>query len=177
MKLVQYATLLVGLVLLAACASDKSVNPYQTTKASKSLEVPPDLLNDSVKDKITLPTGFKQVDTNTPAVLVEIESVELEGDAGFYWLSVAEPVEKLYPIVKQFWASEGYPLIVDEPILGIMQTEWNYKEEGTNDPDPSFLEGLFSSADYSASQDQFKSRLERSNDGAEYKNIYLPSRN
>ena len=79
-------------------------------------------------------------------------------------MSLSEPVEEVYPIVKQFWASEGYPLIIDEPVLGIMQTEWNYKEEGTNDPDPGFLGGLFKSDDFSASQDQFKSRLERNPD-------------
>ncbi|MFT5504091.1 MAG: outer membrane protein assembly factor BamC, partial [Gammaproteobacteria bacterium] len=58
--------------------------------------------------------------------------------------------------------SEGYPLILEEPLLGIMQTDWNYRDIGTNRPELSFWENLFFINDYSASQDQFKARIEKS---------------
>ena len=67
---------------------------------------------------------------NKVPVLARVESLQLQGSPDFYWLSVDEPVENLYQQVKNFWAFEGFGLIVDEPVIGIMETEWVYKEEG-----------------------------------------------
>ncbi|MGD8348230.1 MAG: outer membrane protein assembly factor BamC, partial [Gammaproteobacteria bacterium] len=75
------------------------------------------------------------------------------------------PVSNLYRLVKSFWASEGYQLVVDEPAIGIMQTEWIYKEEGAERKPDNWFAALFGSSDLSATQDQFRTRIERGADG------------
>ena len=60
--------------------------------------------------------------------MAKVESLRLENQSGLYWLSVEEPVDNLYQVVKNFWASEGYRLVVDEPVIGLMQTEYIYPE-------------------------------------------------
>jgi outer membrane protein assembly factor BamC len=51
--------------------------------------------------------------------------------------------------------------VVDEPVIGVMQTEWVYNKEGTGDEDASFLSKFFEQDELSASQDQFKTRIAR----------------
>jgi len=74
-------------------------------------------------------------------------------------------VDNLYQQVKNFWAFEGYGLVVDEPVIGIMQTEWIYKEEGSSQKNLPWWESLFATEDLSASQDQFRTRIERDESG------------
>jgi len=98
-------------------------------------------------------------------VLANVDSVQLQGSADLYWLSVDGKVEELYQQVKNFWASEGYGLVLDEPIIGIMETEWIYTEEGGDHKSDSWWAALFDSEDLSATQDQFRTRLERDGSG------------
>jgi outer membrane protein assembly factor BamC len=164
MKIIFRGFLTVSFLLLAACASDNTPNPYLSTKVGKNLELPPDLQAKKLESKYALPEGFIQTskEEGVPPVLVAVDSIQLKGGGGFYWLEIEESPEDLFRLVKQFWASEGYPIMLEEPLLGIMQTDWNYLDVGTNRPDLSFWENLFFINDYSASQDQFKARIEKS---------------
>jgi outer membrane protein assembly factor BamC len=164
MKILFRGFLTVSILLLAACASDNSPNPYLSTKVGKNLELPPDLQAEKQESKYALPAGFIQISKEEDAlpVLVAVDSIQLMGGEGFYWLKIEETPEDVYKLIKQFWASEGYPLILEEPLLGIMQTDWNYRDVGTKRPELSFWENIFFINDYSASQDQFKTRIEKS---------------
>ena len=93
-----------------------------------------------------------------------------------YWLSVEEPVENLYQQVKNFWAFEGYGLIVDEPVIGIMQTEWIFTDVGRPENDPSWWDKLWSSGTYASSQNQYKTRIERDPSGQASNRIYIAHR-
>jgi outer membrane protein assembly factor BamC len=109
-------------------------------------------------------------------VLAKVDTLQLQGSGDFYWLSVEEPVANLYQQVKNFWALEGYGLVVDEPVIGIMQTEWIYTEEGGQKKDLSWWQKLLESGDYAASQDQFKTRIERDPTGRVSNRIYIAHR-
>jgi len=50
---------------------------------------------------------------------------------------------------------------MDEPVIGIMQTEWIHNKEGTGDEDKNFLAKFFEQDELSGSQDQFKTRIAR----------------
>jgi outer membrane protein assembly factor BamC len=159
--------LLVLLALLAGCESGLDQR-YLDVSLGKALELPPDLAEFESDSSFDLPDtieGDSGADGKTVPVLARVDSVKLESSADFYWLSVDEKVENLYQLVKNFWASEGFGLVVDEPIIGIMETEWIYTEEGGDQKSDSWWANLFDSEDLSATQDQFRTRLERDASG------------
>ena len=55
------------------------------------------------------------------------------------------------------------------------KTEWVFKEEGKNKPDTNFLLKLFSSDDFSATQNQFRTRIERDTETGKSR-IYITHR-
>jgi len=162
--------IVITLVNLAACSSSSSDLRYLDSRLLPALEVPPDLTTVNTESEFELPAIFsgelKDPESRKKVpVLANVESLKLEGFADFYWLSMAAPVDELYQLVTEFWAYEGFTLTLDEPVIGIMETEWVFKEEGAQKEDQGFFDRLFSSKDLSASQDQFRTRISR--DGAE----------
>lgn len=176
--------LLLALAVFAGgCQSDLDLR-YLDASVGGSLELPPDLIRSEKESNFELPEVFSGDDPSARdrvPVLANVSSLRLEGSQNLYWLSVEEPVDNLYQLVKNFWASEGYRLIVDEPVIGIMQTEWIYKRVGTDENTLNWLERLFGVEDLSAVQDQFKTRIDRgdrgrnriyiAHRGAEYKHV------
>ena len=151
---------------LVACGKSSSQS-YGDSRIQPDLEIPPDLTVEYSNTKLELPSvvsansGATAETGNSIPVLADIQSIKLEGYADFYWLSVDGPVDEIYQLVKKFWKSEGFILKVDEPVIGIMQTEWVYSKEGASDEDKNFLAKFFESDDLSGSQDQFKTRIAR----------------
>ena len=163
MKIARNFVLALLAVLVAACESGYDYR-YGDSSVGKSLELPPDLAGVQVESKFELPTAISGDDETAKdkiPVLARVQSVQLEGSGNFYWLQVEEPVDNLYQLVKNFWAFEGYRLNVDEPVIGMMQTEWVYQSEGKEESG-SWFKSLFTSEDLSATQDQYKTRIERS---------------
>jgi len=177
MRFARLTVLALQVVLLSACSSGDY--RYQDSTLGPPLELPPDLAGSQVESKFELPAVFsgdaEETERNKVPVLAQVESIQLKSNGDMYWLQVEEPVENLYQLVKNFWAAEGYRLDIDEPVIGLMQTEWLYKEEGSQEKSQSWLVGLFTTEDLSASQDQFRSRIERDNAG-NLNRIYIAHR-
>ena len=160
----RFTPLLILVLTLIACETSDTGDRYLDVSLGQPLEVPPDLAKYETESNFDLPGGFAGDDETVRdkvPVLAKVDTLQLQGSGDFYWLSVEEPVENLYQQVKNFWAIEGYGLIVDEPVIGIMQTEWIYRNEGEAQKDLSWWEKIFDNSDYSSSQDQFKTRIER----------------
>jgi len=177
MKLSVKLLMVLTAIQLAACSSGSS-NPYNESRVLADLEIPPDLTVETSDSRVELPSavatdgsvsgGTGNVGSrvsgganNTVPILADTESIKLEGYADFYWLSVLGSVDNTYQLVKKFWASEGYKLILDEPVIGIMQTEWIYHKEGASDEDKNFVSKFFGGDELSGTQDQFKTRISR----------------
>ncbi|MCP4430022.1 MAG: outer membrane protein assembly factor BamC [Gammaproteobacteria bacterium] len=157
--------LIVSLVMLSltACSSDSDLR-YLDTRATVNLEIPPDLTSATLNEKFEIPSNFSaglSETINKIPVLARVDSIRLAGSEDFYWLEVDGEVDNLYQTIKSFWASEGFVLDIDEPVIGIIQTKWVFKEEGVVDEDKGFFADLFSSDDFSTSQDQFRTRISR----------------
>lgn len=164
------------LVLLSACSSGLDKR-YLDVRSEANLELPPDLIANETESEFVLPDGISgdnPKEKSKVPVLAKISSLKVQGSNGFYWLSVEEPVANLYKSVKGFWGSEGYRLTMDEPVIGMMQTEWIYKEVGSTPKASGWFFSLFQSANLAAIQDQFKTRIERSDDGGA--RIYIAHR-
>jgi outer membrane protein assembly factor BamC len=175
----RFTPLLILVLTLIACQASDTGDRYLDTTLGRSLEVPPDLAKYETESNFDLPGSFSgdnQEVRNKVPVLAKVETLQLQGSGDFYWLSVEEPVENLYQQVKNFWAIEGYGLVVDEPVIGIMQTEWIYTNEGDSDEALSWWEKLLETGDFSASQDQFRIRIERDPTGGVGNRIYIAHR-
>lgn len=163
--------------LLTACSSGPDLE-YLGARSAENLQIPPDLTLATLNERFVLPdnissgTGESQ---NKIPVLAQIETLRLEGSGDFYWLAVDGPVDNLYKLIKDFWASEGYVLAVDEPAIGIMQTKWVLSEAGHSDEDESFLDALFGNNDLSAVQDQYRTRIAKDS-GVSSTRIYIAHR-
>jgi outer membrane protein assembly factor BamC len=177
MKFARLTVLVLQVALLVACKSGDF--RYQDSTLGPSLELPPDLAGSEIESKFELPATLSGDKANAERdkvpVLARVYSMLLESNGDMYWLRVEEPVDNLYQLVKNFWAAEGYGLEVDEPVIGLMQTEWIYQEEGGKEDSSSWFGDLFTSEDLSASQDQYRSRIERDNTG-NLNRIYIAHR-
>jgi len=176
-KFYRKTLLLVALTLLAACGGGLDKR-YLDVSINQPLELPPDLSEFETDSSFDLPdsiAGDGQSEAGKVPVLAKVDSVKLESSSDLYWLSIDGTVEDLYQVVKNFWAFEGYGLVTDEPIIGIMETEWIYTQEGGDHEDDSWWASLFDSEDLSATQDQFRTRLERDASG-QGSRIYIAHR-
>jgi len=178
MKLLVVALIILSVMNLAACGGPSTDLQYLDSRVMPDLEVPPDLTLEAVDSKFELPAVFSRDGAGTEngvPVLASVDSITLEGHSDFYWLSIDEPVDNLHQLVKDFWASEGFTLAMDEPAIGVMKTNWVFNKEGAEDEDKGFLAKLFSSEDLSESQDQFKTRIAR-DAGTTVSQIYITHR-
>lgn len=177
MKLVSAVSVLLLAAMLTACEGMGADKRYLDASLGRDLELPPDLSENEEGSSFELPAGFSG-NTGEPTdkvpVLARVESLRLEGSGDLYWLNVDAPVDDLYQLVKNFWFSEGYRLAVDEPVIGIMQTEWVLTEQGASEGG-SWFKKLFVGEDLSASQDQFRTRIEMNQEGAGSR-IYIAHR-
>jgi outer membrane protein assembly factor BamC len=177
MKFSRLTVLVLLVALLAACKGDDY--RYQDSTLGPPLELPPDLAGSQIESKFELPATLsgddEAAERDKIPVLAKVYSIQLESNGDMYWLRVEEPVANLYQLVKNFWAAEGYRLDVEEPVIGLMQTEWIYKEEGGREESSSWFGKLFTTEDLSASQDQYRARIERDNTG-NLNRIYIAHR-
>jgi outer membrane protein assembly factor BamC len=168
----------VSAIVLAACGGPSADLEYLDSRVKPNLEIPPDLTLVAVETGFELPAIFSGDGTgsrNGIPVLASVDSIRLKGHSDFYWLSIDEPTENLYQLVRDFWASEGYTLAMDEPVIGIMKTHWVFNKEGGKDKDKSFLAKILGDSDLSSSQDQFITRIARDG-GTTTSQIYISHR-
>ncbi|MFT6371904.1 MAG: outer membrane protein assembly factor BamC [Gammaproteobacteria bacterium] len=180
MKSVLMVTLstIVSLVVIG-CGTTQDLR-YLDSQSAKQLEIPPDLTVTYELGDFVLPDNFSSdfEDSKTiksVPVLLKVDSLQLEGQAGFHWLSVNDSVDDIFQSVRNFWLSEGYLIETDEPAIGLLETEWVYKYEGTNNPNVNFLMRLISSDDFTATQNQFRTRIERDKESGKNR-IYISHR-
>ena len=145
---------------------------YRDSVVTPTLEIPPDLLSRNTERNLALPGSKIGTAQNTGryvetgnlkmevSVLPVLSDFEIKNEGGFYWLEVAMPVDQLYPLVKSFWLEQGFQLIKDEPLIGIMETEWLSFKAGKK----SFFASIIASLRASESSDQYRTRIERLGD-------------
>ncbi|HUP29118.1 MAG TPA: outer membrane protein assembly factor BamC [Usitatibacter sp.] len=147
-------------------------------RASKPLEVPPELSSPTMDDRYAIPdprdqttySAYSQRTGNQPgqaapgtsAVLPKIEGVRFERAGDQRWLVVKGEADRVWPVVRDFWVEAGYPLSREQPEIGIMETEWH--EDRSKIPDDIIrrtigrvLENLYSTS----RRDRFRTRLEK----------------
>jgi len=108
---------------------------YQKAQTLPDLEVPPDLSTEAIKDRMAIPEGGKTAKYSTyqerRAATQKVAEVEKSQTAAVrvleneHVLSIAGAPVQVWPKLRDFWATEGYKLELDDVELGVIETAWS----------------------------------------------------
>ncbi|MCZ2105699.1 MAG: outer membrane protein assembly factor BamC [Comamonadaceae bacterium] len=171
---------LLGLaVALSACTvfeGDKV--DYKSAVKGSSLEVPPDLTQLSTDTRYVVPGSStsaaayeagraQQARAGLDAAPNTVGDVHFERDGDARWLVVDRPATALWEPVRDFWVEHGFTLAMDQPQLGIMETDWaENRAKIPQDIIRQTLGKVFDSLYSTGERDKFRTRLERTASGA-----------
>jgi outer membrane protein assembly factor BamC len=178
------AAALAAAALLAACSTaDTLINgkpvDYKSASTLPSLEVPPDLTAPSNNNRYALPAGGEatlssyesqrahQAGAGSSAVLPTYPDMHIARDGSQRWLVVSnETPAQLWPVLKDFWQANGFLLKVEQPQLGIMQTDWAEDRSKLPGQMGGFsLQRVIGPLYSTGLRDRFRTRLEHTPDG------------
>lgn len=160
---------------LAACSvleSDKI--DYKSAAKAPTLEIPPDLTQLARENRYAMPGGVVTASGQqaarpaaaTAAALSSAGDVRIERQGNQRWLVVNRPADQLWGPLREFWQDNGFLLTIDQPELGIMETDW--AENRAKIPDDfirNTLGKVFGSLYSTGERDKFRTRLERTEMG------------
>jgi len=108
---------------------------YQKAQTLPDLEVPPDLSSEAIKDRMAIPEGGKTAKYSSyqerraeRQKVAEVEKTQtdavrvLENE---HVLSIAGAPVQVWPKLRDFWATQGYKLELDDVDLGVIETGWS----------------------------------------------------
>ncbi len=180
------ALTLAGCSSLENLMSGDKVDYRGQSQKSAALEVPPDLSQLAREGRYQPQTGVVSASTlRQPAAAPvavaaaavapnAVADMRIERQGNVRYLVTAQAPDKLYPLVRSFWQERGFSLAVDNPEIGLMETDW--AENRAKLPQDALrrtlgrvLEGLYSTPE----RDRFRTRIERTASGSE---VYISHR-
>jgi outer membrane protein assembly factor BamC len=172
--------LAVGLLVtgLNACSWLNDLFPdrskdYKQAQTSTSLEVPPDLTATQATDVLVVPEGSTTLSGYTSAretltgsggtaVLPVQEDIRFERSGDQAWVVVEGEPSTVWPKARQFWIENGYLIVLEDPAIGVLQTDWTENRAAIpSGPIRSVVGRVLDSLYTSAYQDRYRMRLER----------------
>ncbi|MEO8145789.1 MAG: outer membrane protein assembly factor BamC [Betaproteobacteria bacterium] len=164
---------------------------YKSAGQLPSLEIPPDLTTPTRDNRYVVPDTGKssatlsdyQADRTQKAktgnvnasVLPSVDKMRVDRAGNQRWLVVAEPPEKLWPLVRDFWQENGFLISINLPEAGVMETDWaENRAKIPQDFLRTMLGKLIEQIYSTAERDKFRTRLERNDEGGS--EIYLSHR-
>jgi outer membrane protein assembly factor BamC len=169
-----------GLVALAAALSACSVLEaekidYRSASKGVTLDVPPDLTQLARDSRYVVPGGSVSASTyqigqaassNLPTAATALGDVRVERSGNQRWLVVNRSPDQIWGPVRDFWQENGFLLSMDQPNLGIMETDWaENRAKIPQDIIRNTLGRLIDSVYSTSERDRFRTRLERAPTG------------
>ncbi len=170
-------------LLLAGCTTtfDNAKVDYKSKGTqTPTLEVPPDLSLLTKNTQSLVPASgaananayqssaaAKSVVTNSAVAANTLGDVRVMREGTQRWLLAENrPPEQLWDELKKFWIDNGFSIVVDQPNLGILETDWNENraklpQDGVRKYLGKILDGLFSTNE----RDKYRTRVERTATG------------
>lgn len=167
---------------LGACSVTDAINEkgridYKSASTSRSanLEVPPDLINPRSDDRFNVPeraqrertfSGYQTVRAAEPVVseqkvLPAAKGMRIERQGTQRWLVVDQSAERLWPQLVEFWEQSGFVLSVNQPAIGLMETDWaENRAKIPQDILRRTIGKVFDQLYSSSERDRFRVRLE-----------------
>lgn len=147
---------------------------YKSSRRLPPLEIPPDLSSESIRESLIVPSSGEvtaselQRNQATPgtrvasAVLPRQDDIRVERNGDKRWLVINARPEQVWPKMREFWIENGFLIKVEDPGIGIMETDW---AENRIDVPKGVIESMLSKISDSfysaATRDKFRARLER----------------
>jgi len=157
-------------VLLSGCESmtfnlSKKID-YKSAGSAPALEVPPDLTTPNYDDRYQSATASGAVAARAaprPSEVLPANPDARVARAGSErWLVVKASPEAAWTTLRDFWTKNGFVLAVEQPALGIMETDW--AETRVDQPEnflQRFANKYVSFATDTYKRDKFRTRIER----------------
>jgi outer membrane protein assembly factor BamC len=142
---------------------------YKSTTTAPALEIPPDLTTPTYDDRYNTATasGLAARDATRPRSGGDIAPIA-NADARIMksgterWLVVKANPEQAWSTCRSFWTENGFVLAIEQPNLGIMETDW---AENRAELPPDFLRqaaGKLADVFYTTyKRDKYRTRIER----------------
>lgn len=186
------------MVALVSCGRDKQaetavpgaevagIDYDKTTR--RSLAVPPDLTqievddapadveaagdeNDGDGDNAATATGGAAA-----PVLPTVTRARLERDGATRWLVVDDTPQNIWPQLRDFWVARDITLEMEEPRIGIMETEWLINRARYQSALERYTRGIIGGVIGDDELDRYRVRLEASAGEAGATEIYVTHR-
>lgn len=138
---------------------------YKSAGSAPPLEVPPDLTTPNYDDRYQVTTASGAVAARTAArpseVLPANPDARVARAGSERWLVVKASPEAVWTALRDFWMKNGFVLAVEQPALGIMETDW--AESRVDKPEgllQRFANKYVSFATDTYKRDKFRTRIE-----------------
>lgn len=164
------ASAVVATALLAGCESmsfqiGKKID-YKSSGSAPSLEVPPDLTTPTYDDRYQIATASgiaaARAAGRSTELLPVVADARLARSGSERWLVVKTTQEIAWKTLRDFWERNGFVIAVEQPGLGIMETDW---AENRADLPKDFLQQFTSKylsfGNDTYKRDKFRTRIER----------------
>jgi outer membrane protein assembly factor BamC len=157
-----------AVVGLAGCETGASLGKrvdYKSTGTSPALEIPPDLSTPRYDDRFaTTASGVAAQQGARPKSEILPQSAEARVvRAGTErWLVVKGTPEQTWNTTRQFWTDLGFVLAVEQPVIGVMETDW--AENRADIPQDAIRKTIGKYIDIfyeTYKRDKFRTRVER----------------
>ncbi len=164
---------------LSSCGSitdtwlpDKKIAYKKEKQASRYLEVPPDLTNQSFSDELLVPDINQETSAakqqhqrhnglKKGQVLPQIQNIELMKEGDKRWLVIHSDADTVWQAVIDFWQNNGVLLTEQNPIIGVMRTNWlENRAKIDSGLVSNTIRRVFDGAYSSAIRDQYRVRIE-----------------
>ncbi|MBV1777104.1 outer membrane protein assembly factor BamC [Burkholderiaceae bacterium DAT-1] len=175
MSLAMFAAGCAHIPFVTKSESDADKNSYRQSRESlnqKRLDIPPELTAPESRTAFDIPgvtskqlsaEGKKAMEAGT--VSAKFTKVSLQSDGAQRWLVVDASVEQVWGQVRQFMLDKGFELTVDNPVAGLLETNFAHRKSAV--PDGMFRSAItrvFGNAYSTDFVDQYRVRVERSAD-------------
>ncbi|MDM7464153.1 MAG: outer membrane protein assembly factor BamC [Tepidimonas taiwanensis] len=170
------APLALAVLLASGCSVlEETRIDYKSAKQVNSLEVPPDLTQLARDSRYVLPgatvtaSGYQASAAARPtgtAAPSQIGDVRIERAGNQRWLVVDRTPDVLWPALRDFWQENGFLLTLDQPQLGLMETDWaENRAKIPQDIIRATIGKLFDNLYSTGERDKFRTRVERNANG------------
>ena len=141
---------------------------YKSTTTGPALELPPDLTTPRYDDRFSVSTASGLAaqqaggKTREAEFLATAPNARVARAGNERWLVVKASPEQAWDVSRRFWADTGFVLAVEQPALGLMETDW--AENRADIPADALRRTLGQFADIfytTYKRDKFRTRIER----------------
>ena len=176
-----------AVVLLAGCETpslsmSKKID-YKSTSSIPALELPPDLTAPQYDDRfnVTTASGLAATTASRPRGSEVIapnmtQEARIVRGGNQRWLVVRTTPEDAWNTSRQFWTDTGFVLAVEQPTVGIMETDWaENRADIPSDVLQSTVGKVLDVFYTTYKRDKFRTRIERGADAGTVE-IYISHR-